>query len=306
MEKIFYTKNLKTWFKAARPFSLPASIVPVLVGGAYTYYLKGGEANWWLFPLIFIAGVIYHAATNMVSDYFDYIHGVDREDTYGGSRVLVDKIIQPKELLYGGYILFGIGTLIGFFLVSKVGYPLLIIGLFGLLGGIFYTAKPIAYKYKGWGDFAVFLFFGILMVLGTFYTLTESFNLNVVLISIPVGLLISSILNANNIRDIRLDKVANISTTADKLGYKASKFEYILLISGAYASILIFILFGVLEPYALLVFLVLPQAIKNIKDITSSEIDNPAEIAIMDARSAQLHLKFGLLLTAGIIISAII
>ena len=306
MAKIFVTKDPRVWFRAARPFSFPASIVPVLVGGAYAYYLYGGNAHWWLFPLIFIAGVLYHGATNIVSDYFDYIHGVDREDTYGGSRVLVDKLLQPKELLYGGYIIFGIGTLIGFFLVSQVGYPLLIIGLFGLGGGIFYTANPIAYKYKGWGDFAVFLFFGILMVLGTFYTLTETFNWNVVIISIPVGLLISSILNANNIRDIKLDKVADIDTTAHKLGYKASKNEYVFLVSGAFLSIIIFILLGILEPYALLVFLVLPQAYKNMKEIIAGHIDNPAEIAMMDVRSAQLHMKFGLLLTAGIIVSALL
>ncbi|HRT67347.1 MAG TPA: 1,4-dihydroxy-2-naphthoate octaprenyltransferase [Bacteroidota bacterium] len=306
MEKIFKTKQLKLWIQAARPFSLPASIIPMLVGGAYAYYLFRGNAHWWLFPLIFIAGVMYHAATNIVSDYFDYIHGVDREDTYGGSRVLVDKLLQPKELLYGGYIIFGIGTLIGLFLVTRVGYPLLIIGLFGLLGGIFYTAKPVAYKYKGWGDFAVFLFFGILMVLGTFYTLTESFNWNVIIISIPVGLLISSILNANNIRDIKLDKVADIDTTAHKLGYQASKNEYICLVSGAFISIIIFIILGILEPYALLVFLVLPQAFKNMKDISVGNIDKPEQIAIMDVRSAQLHMKFGLLLTAGIIISALL
>jgi len=305
MDKIFYTKNLKTWFRATRPFVFPASIVPILVGSAFAFYTNRWEANWWLFPLIFIAGVLYHAATNLVSDYYDYAKGVDREGTYGGSRVLIEKIMHPKEMLYGGYILFAIGTLIGFFLVAKVGYPLLIIGLIGLFGGILYTAKPLNYKYHGFGDFLVFLLMGPLMVLGTFYTLTESMNWYVLLISIPIGLLIASILNANNIRDINYDKQAHIKTFTAVIGYKASKYEYIFLVSGAYILVLVFIGLRILEPYSLLVLLVLPQAYKNMREISAAQINNPQQIAMMDVSSAQLHMKFGLLLSVGIILSAI-
>ncbi|MFW5662892.1 MAG: prenyltransferase, partial [Bacteroidota bacterium] len=137
--------DLKTWMQASRPFSFPASIVPVLVGAMFTLAYHEGPVMWWLFPIVLVASVLFHAATNLVSEYFDYKKGVDREETFGSSRVLVEKMMKPKSVLYGGIAAFALGFLLGLVLVYFRGTDMLLLGLIGLAGGFFYTGWPIGY-----------------------------------------------------------------------------------------------------------------------------------------------------------------
>lgn len=288
--------------QAVRPFSFSASIIPVLVGAVFAL-VSSDFVLWELLPVVLLASVLLHAGTNFVSEYYDLKNGLDREETFGSSKVLVDNLMKPKEVLNYGYISFFLGFLLGMILVYYHGLPILALGLIGIAGGIFYTGKPIGYKYIALGDVLVFFLMGPLMVIGSYFSLTGHFDWNVAILSLPIGFLVTAILNANNIRDIMHDGEANIKTIATLIGIESSKKEYYFLIIGSYVSVILMSIFGIISYWSLLIFLSLPVALKNMKEISSAEVNSPQNIAMLDIKTAQLHTQFGLLLTVGILIS---
>lgn len=292
--------------QAVRPFSFSASVIPVLVGAMFALAYYEGEILWYLFPVVLIASVLLHSGTNLVSEYYDLKKGVDKKDTFGSSKVLVDNLLSPKTVLMAGYISFALAFVLGMILVYVHGLPILYLGLIGIAGGIFYTGKPIGYKYVALGDILVFFLMGPLMVVGSFFSLTGIFDWNVAIVSLPIGFLVTAILNANNIRDIKHDTEAQVKTLATILGINGAKKEYYFLIFGAYLSVIIMVVTGLLHFWTLLIIISLPVALKNIKDISVAEVNNPEAIAMMDIRTAQLHMQFGLLLTIGLVLTAIL
>lgn len=298
--------SVSLWIQSARTFSFPASVVPMLVGIMWTLGSYTGKVYWELTPLILLAGVLFHAGTNMLNDYFDYKKGVDKIDTYGSSRVLVEGHLKPESVYKGGLLMFAIGFALGMVLVYYHGLPIFIIGIIGLLGGALYTGFNVAYKYYALGDLFVFLMFGPMMVLGTFTALTGQLDYNTFFISIPIGLLTVAILNANNIRDIQHDKDANINTMATLMGIKSSVFEYFFLIIGAFVSVVIMVTLQFISPWTLLVFISIKPAIDNLKFISKAESSTPEEIMIGDVKTAQHNLLFGLLYSIGLLLGAIL
>ena len=297
--------KLSIWLQTIRPFSFTASITPVIVGAVLALSYPG-EVHWFLFPLVAICSLLFHAGTNVVSEYFDYRHNVDRPETYGSSKVLVEHLLSPKEVLTGGIVLFVVGFLLGLILVAFRGAPIFWLGIIGLLGGFFYTGKPIGYKYIALGDFLVFTLMGPLMVIGSYYVLTGDYTSTVLYVSLPIGFLVAAILHSNNLRDIVHDAHANVRTVANLIGLKAAKVEYFLLIGAAYASVLIMVITDTVGIWALIVFLSLPPAFKNLKSIKGARLDNVGAIAMIDVQTAQHHFLFGLLLTVGLALSAIL
>lgn len=290
------------YFQAVRAFSFPASMVPCLLG-AMLALLTGTNVSWWLMPFIAVSLLLIHAASNVTTDYDDYNHGVDREETLGGSRVLVQKLLQPKQMLTFGLILFAIAVIAGIPIIMERGYTILILGFLGILGGYFYTAKPFSFKYHALGDILIFLMYGPAIVAGTYYALTGTFNWVTIYVSIPPGLLITGILHANNLRDIIHDRKANIKTLATVFGEGFAKGEYIFLIGGAYLTVVLLVVFNILPVWSLLVFLSAPIALKNLNQIKGVKVEDTGKIAMLDAMTAQLTLMFGVLLSISIIIT---
>jgi 1,4-dihydroxy-2-naphthoate octaprenyltransferase len=180
------------------------------------------------------------------------------------------------------------------------------LGIVGIVGGFFYTGRPIGYKYVALGDIFIFLLYGPAIVTGTFYALTGMFFTEVLLISIPLGLLVTGILQANNLRDIINDRKANIKTLATVFGEGFAKGEYVFLIMGAYLTVILLVVFNVLSFWSLLVFLSLPVALKNLNMIKGVKIEDTGKIAMLDAMTAQLTLMFGVLLSISIVITKLV
>src|SRR5512136_242260 len=279
------------WFQATRPFSLTASILPVVIGAVLAASAEE-PVEWPLFPLIVACSLLFHIGTNMVSDYFDYVKGVDRDETLGGSRVLFEGQITPRQLLAAGVLLFAVGFSLGLLLVAVRGWPIFILGVIGLLGGWFYTGGPVAYKYVALGDILVFILMGPLMVIGSYFALTGGFSPTVLYASLPVGCLVAAILHANNLRDIPHDARANIKTMAMVLGVPAAKAIYVGLVAGAYLVVLVMVLAKLVTPLALAVGITLPLAVRNVKAVLASVPGKPESIAMGDVMSAQLHMAF--------------
>jgi len=294
----------KIWFQAVRSFSFTASIVPVCLGLAIAFHAQAA-ISWSIFFAFLFSTVFIHTATNLTNDYYDYRKGLDREDTFGSSGVLVDEILKPKDFL--GAILFFImmACLLGLFIIFSRGVELLYLGVLGILGGLFYTAQPIAYKYRALGDFFVFILMGILLVVGSNYAITGIFQKKVILISLPISLLVTAIIHANNTRDIVSDREMNIRTLAMMLGYEKSKVYYTLLVSLPYVGVLLLCMFKILPYWSLLVGLTFPVALKNMKLINKSSKKSVASIAHLDVMSAQLHLIFGGVMILSLVLGGI-
>ena len=297
-------KLITNWLQAARPFSFTASMVPVVLGAAWAIYEKK-PANWLLMPWVTIASLAIHAATNLVSDYFDYIKGVDKDYTFGGSRVIVEGKLSAKQVLMGGFVLFAITAVIGLFFIYLRGWPIFALGAVGMLGGFFYTAAPVGYKYYGLGDAMVFLLMGPLMVIGSYFVLTGTYHHSVLLVSLPIGCLVAAILSGNNLRDILHDSQAGIRTTAGVLGHRFARIEYSILDISAFVIVGVLIALKMLPGLSLVTILTLPLAIKLLRQALRSDPQKPEEIATLDVQTAQLHLAFGVLLIASLFGAAV-
>lgn len=298
--------KVKIWIRATRPFSFTASIIPVLTATAYAFSNPNVSINWLLFPVVLFAAVLFHIGANMVSDYYDYKFGVDAEGTYGGSGVLVEKLLEPKQVLAGGLIAFAIGFVLGLILVFVRGFEVFLMGMGGLICGLFYTVTRKGWKYIALGDLAVFIAFGPLLVIGSYFSLTGTYNWSTFLISLPIGFLVVAILHANNTRDIFNDSRVKIKTVPILLGLEGSKIGYYFLIFGAYVLTLILVALKLTHPISLLVFLTIPVAIKNAKEFAQAKADNINPIIMMDVKTAQLHMQFGLLFVVSLLLSKIL
>ena len=300
----------KLWLQAVRPFSFTASITPMLVGGALAYYHLQlglvGQIEWYFLPLILVCGLLYHAGSNLVSDFFDHKYGVDADDTKGSSGVLVQGLLQPSQVYRAGLLLLALGTLLGVTFIVTRGVFAAVLGVIGLLGGYFYCGGPKGYKYIALGDPLVGLLFGPLMVFGSYFCLTGSTDMMIVfLTSLPIGFLVIGILHANNTRDIEHDKRAHSYTVAGVIGFKASKVYYAGLVILAYAAVIGFVVAEILPIGALLVLVTLKPAIDALRKVLTSTDSHDEKLAMADVATAQLHLGFGVTLIVGTVVSSL-
>lgn len=301
--------SIALWWRAVRPFSFTVSIIPPILGAVLAVFENPGlKINWFRFILTMIGCITAHAGANLLSDYYDYEARVDREGTFGSSGLLVGKIMQPRQIFWGGLIGILIALGIGLYLVFVTPNGLFLLGLIFLGGilGVFYTAHPIAFKYRALGDIAVFISFGSAMVLGAYYVQAHGFSWAPVLYALPIALLVDAILHSNNLRDIANDEAVHIKTIPILVGEKVSKWIYYGLIFGAYVLILILIVWAGLPSLSLLTFLSLPLAIKLVKMVRDKEKMPEKEFAMIDAATAQFHLTFGMLMILSLIIYLLI
>lgn len=301
----------RTWLRAVRAYSYPASIVPVVVGGVYAWY-HTAAFDPVLFAAALVAGVLYHTGCNLINDVYDYRHGVDRPGSYGGSGVLVDGSLTEASMLAAARACLAAGTAIGLYFVWLHGWPMLLLGVAGLLGAVFYTATPGgdgtsgSAKYHALGEPLVFLMMGTGMVLGGYLVITGELTWGVAAVSLPVGFLVAAILQANDTRDISDDRQAGIVTLAILAGPTGARLTYSGLLLGTYGSLAGLVAAGVLPWPALAPLGTLPLAWKlhrrfwDTHHRDAPDEDGAALVGTVES-TAQLHLLFGLLLAAGIL-----
>lgn len=305
----------KKWWISSRPFSFPASTMPVVFGTVLSVVYGEAELNPWLFLLAFFGMVILHAAANILSDINDFSFGLDKVPTPVSGGV-VRKLITLKEARNASIFLFSTGAVIGFILAWISGPMLLLIGVPGLLIGIFYTrGGKIALKYHALGDLSVFLNFGILGSLGAWYVQTSTLSWIPVLWAVPMATLVIAILHANNWRDITSDRQGHIYTIATIFGDKGSLSYYAFLIYGPFIMVLGLILIPYLlfpeltfMPFTFaIVILSLPMAVKLWqKALNRRQPKNPIDFIALDGATAQYNLAFGILCTVALVLEAVI
>ncbi len=286
--------SLKNWILAVRPWAFPASTMPVVLTISYVFYKQyfiPAEINWW-FGLIALIGVIFlHAGGNLISDYYDFKNKIDRKDSFGSERLLVQGVFQPRTYIWYGLILIAIGSVTGLWLTYKTGAALLWIGLAGVLGALCYSFL----KTRALGDLLIFILYGPMIGLGTAYVLTSQLMWEVLLLNVPVGMLVVNILHANNMRDIKHDAEVHVKSQAMLLGLKGSKIQYVVLALGAYLVVILMNISGMIHPITLFTLISLPMAIRNIRLMMKATTDTLELIKDLDGMTAQLVMVFSML-----------
>ena len=291
--------TLPLWLLAVRLRTLPAAVAPVLVGTA----LAASEDEFRLLPFVaaLVGSIFIQIGTNLSNDYSDARRGADTEDRLGPVRVTAGGLMPPKRVLVGTYVAFGIAVAAGLYLAAVAGWELLVVGAASILAGVLYTGGPRPYGYEGLGELFVFVFFGVVAVVGSYYVQTEELRWEAFALAAPVGLLASAILVVNNVRDIETDRRAGKRTLAVKLGRDRARILFTAMVILAFAAPAATWACGGLSAWLLLTLAALPLAPPLIETV-SSRTDGPALNGAL-AGAARLLAVFSLLLSAGVLLS---
>ena len=284
--------------RAARPQTLAASIVPILVGASLAW---GDQQFRWDTTLValFCAFAI-QIGTNFANDYFDYVKGADTSERIGFERATAAGLISPQKMLLATYITMGIAFLAGLYLVWIGGWIILFIGVLSLLFGIAYTGGPYPLGYNGLGDIFVFIFFGLIAVTGTYYVNALEWSFLSLIASVPVGALCVNILVVNNLRDIDQDRIVGKKTLGVLFGEFSLKIEYLAMILISLAIPIILYLLYSYSLWILLPLLSIPLAINLLNQVwnhTDKKILNDTL-----ENTAKYMLVFGIMFSFGLII----
>ncbi|GCE13413.1 1,4-dihydroxy-2-naphthoate octaprenyltransferase [Tengunoibacter tsumagoiensis] len=296
------TLNWKVWIKTSRPFTLTAAVSPVLVGSAIAAY--AGTFHWITFLATLLACLFLQIGTNFFNEYFDYRYGLDHAGSLGASTVIFRSEMTANQVLGGGIASFVIAVLLGFLLIFLVGPAIILFGLTGMLIAYFYSARPFKFSSRGLGDVMVFLAMGVLMTWGSYYVQIHQWSWQAFAASIPVGFLVTAILNMNNVRDYQDDLAVNKKTLPVRFGLPFGKRFHASLLMGSYVAATIFTLVGLLPVWSLLVWLTFPLAFTNVRAVLTGQERKVFMIAIK--RTAQLLLIFCVVLTVGIVIATLV
>ncbi len=288
----------------ARPFSFTASTTPVAAAGAMA--ALNGMFDAPLFLAALLGSVMLHIGTNVINEIYDVRKGVDSITSPRASHALVKGRLSERDAFAFAFAAFAIATLVGVGLIAVRGWPIVGLGLLGLIGGYTYTAPPFEYKFHALGLPLVFLLMGPLMVGGSYYAITGTLAPEVFWVSLPVGLLVTAILHGNEWRDITEDaRVIGTATFAARFGRRVSYWTYVALVVGAYMALAVGVVVGVVPAYAVLAVLSLPLLVRVIRASELGSQGQQRAIAMIDIQTAQLHAAFGALLVLGILAAAL-
>ena len=223
------------WFEGARPRTLPAAVSPVLAGTGVAAFVD--HAVWWKALLALLVALALQVAVNYANDYSDGIRGTDA-DRVGPLRLVGSGVASPRQVKAAAFASFGVAMVLGLVLVVTSAWWLLLVGALCVVAAWFYTGGSQPYGYHALGEVMVFVFFGLVAVVGTTYVQTGTAPLAAWFAAVGVGSLACAILVANNVRDIPTDHEVGKRTLAVVLGDRQSRYLYALLVGVALATLL--------------------------------------------------------------------
>lgn len=284
----------RLWIQAIRPYAYSASLVPVAIGGLYARW-SGAAFSGIRFGVSLGAGLLVHTAANLWNDYFDFKHGVDRKGGGIGSGVLVRGEMSPARCFRGATICAGLGALAGLWLASQTGWGLVLLGAAGIFGALAYAAGPLSPKHRALGEVWLFLLMGVGLTLGGHLAQTGRFSWGAVAAGIPAGLLMTLLLYANNLRDVRSDRAAGLRTLPMWFAPTEAKLVAGLLLAVPYLMTALMALTRQLPLATLAALLTLPLAVRWFRGIWTGPVEEKHVVGM-----ALLHLVFGLLFAGGL------
>jgi 1,4-dihydroxy-2-naphthoate octaprenyltransferase len=288
--------NAREWLAGTRPRTLPAAVVPVLIGsGVAAGY---GKFSLWRAALALVVALALQIGVNFANDYSDGVRGSDSaERRVGPMRLVGSGLASPGQVKLAAFGCFFVACCAGLALAAVTSWWLVLAGALAVLAAWFYTGGSRPYGYRGFGEVSVFVFFGVAAVAGTAYAQMGRLSWLGLAASIPAGLLSCALLMVNNLRDIRSDGESGKRTLAVRIGDARSRSVYLLflLVPFALAALIAFV-----RPFSLLMLLALPLALAPVRAVRGGA-SGPALIATL-GQTGRLQLAFGLAFTIGLAI----
>ncbi|MCQ2173582.1 MAG: prenyltransferase [Bacteroidales bacterium] len=286
--------SFKDWLVTTRFWSFPISAMPVVVATAFLFW-KGYDIRWGCAVLALVGNVLFHAAGNVLSDWWDYRKGIDNEKAYAIPQLVFHQF-EPGEYLRFSAVLFLLAVCIGLVLTFLTGLELLVIGVLGAALAASYSF----FKFRAMGDLFVFTCFGILPVIGTSFVAAGFIDWSALVVSIPLGIFTIGVLHDNNTVDIDTDREAGIKTLPMLFGEKTSVKIFIVYIIIPFVAVISSCLLGLLPYPALACLLASPIAIGIIRKAAAYFKVGREAMVGLDQKTAGLHMVFCLFLVAGI------
>lgn len=290
-------RKFKSWILASRPKTLPAAVSPVLIGSAVAH--NAGKFNLIAALLALTCSLLIQIGTNFVNDLYDHLKGSDGNERVGPTRALASGWISIKQMKTAIYLTFGTTFVLGLYLVYLAGWPILVVGILSIASGYAYTAGPYPLAYNGLGDLFVFVFFGVVATVGTYYVQALQLTELVFIASLPAGALITNILVVNNFRDIEEDRNNNKNTLAVILGKRFAQFQYLTLLIIAYSIPIIIYFVYETTLWILLPILSIPVGIilfKSLLEKKGAALNKTLEL------TAKLSVLFSILFSIGFLL----
>lgn len=304
--KDWFNNKLSAWIAAFRLKTLPLALSNTIMGSA----LAAGEDKfrWSVFGLAALTTILLQIMSNLANDYGDFVNGKDTAERIGPKRMVQSGEISAKSMLRG-IIIIGILTAfsgLALILVGTTGIDITNILIFGALGigaivaAIKYTVGKNPYGYRGLGDIFVFIFFGLVGVIGTYFLHTQSFSWDLLLPASAMGFLSTGVLNMNNLRDYEADKNANKNTIVVAMGQKKAKLYHLFLVGGAVLLAVIYTIINYNSPWQWLFLLSFPVLFLNLKTVFTYK--NSIELYPELGKLAMGTLLFAISFGVGLII----
>jgi 1,4-dihydroxy-2-naphthoate polyprenyltransferase len=291
----------KKWLLAARPRTLPAAVAPVLAASALAFH----AGKFALVPALaaLFGALLIQIGANFSNDLFDFKQGVDTQQRMGPTRVTQAGLLSQTQMIFGTILVFGFAAVCGVYLTWVAGWAVIVMGLLSIAAALAYTAGPYPLGYNGLGEVFVFLFFGLVAVMGTYYVQAHEVTLAAFAVSIPIGLLVVNILVVNNLRDIPTDRLTGKRTLAVRFGAAWTRDEYLVVVGVAYLVPLLGALAGLLPWWGLLSWFSIPNAVQLVENVFHEE---GRALNQTLAGSGQLVLFYALLFSVGMLIARVI
>ena len=281
---------MNKWVAGARPKTLPAAIAPVAVGTA----LAGTDFDLILALLALLVSLSLQVGVNYANDYSDGVKGTD-DNRIGPMRLVASGAAPAHQVKIAAYLALGFGGIFGLVLALQTSLWLVAIGALAIAAAWGYTGGKNPYGYFGFGELSVFVFFGLVATMGTYFAQTGELTLNSLLVAIPMGCLSCALLAINNLRDRAADELVGKRTLAVRLGDASARRAFIALLLIAHTSVLF-----LMKPWALLTLLLLPMTFSLIKAIQAGA--QGAQLIPLLGKTGKLQLRFAILLSLGLLL----
>ena len=298
------TTPLRVWWQGARPRTLGAGVVPVLVGTA-----AAGDVIWWRFAAALVVGLSLQIAVNLANDYFDGMRGVDTAQRIGPTRLVASGAASPRAVLGAALAFVAVAAVAGLLLALATSPVLILaVGAVALVATLLYSGGPRPYASLGLGEVMVFVFFGLLATCGTTFVMVETVTASSWWCGVVMGLLAVAILVANNVRDIPTDAAAGKRTLAVRIGDRHARALYGTLVIGAFLTIVAGVVAYLLEPsvglpqWGLFGLAAWPLALRPLELARSATGRDLIPVLV---GTASTHAATGLLLALGLWLSQV-
>ena len=286
---------LKAWWVATRPPTLTIAMVPVLVGTALAWH-EGADIHWLAAVVALCAAVLIQVGTNLYNDVGDFERGADGADRLGPPRASSLGWLAPADVRRAAATSFGLAMVLGAYLVSVGGWPIFVVGLASVAAGIAYTGGPRPIAYTASGEFFVFVFFGLVATIGSYFLQTGRFSWASAAAGAMIGALAAAVLVVNNYRDLESDRRTGKITLAVRIGHAATRIELAVLLLLPFAALPLLGALTGTGTRMLLPAASAPLAVLLMRDLARAPI-SPALNPLLK-RTARLELVFGLLVCA--------